>query len=225
MCALADFCLSCGSSIVEICHPLFEGSLCLKCKVNINLWTHLFTLTITFCHVDCCYVIIIFYSFEMSVILWCCRTKYFAGQLHWNPVSVWWGWLPVLLHSVLCRTRGYLVWQCQLLQLSTSFEPSLLWSTFYTTIITAFFFSTDYPPLLPFRCFCKDCLNILVGPETFDKLKDVDPWSCYMCLPSQCNGLLKLRPDWSVRVQEFFVNNSALAFVSDSQFRLFFILL
>uniref|UniRef100_A0A3P9AME2 DNA (cytosine-5-)-methyltransferase n=1 Tax=Esox lucius TaxID=8010 RepID=A0A3P9AME2_ESOLU len=62
------------------------------------------------------------------------------------------------------------------------------------------------------RCFCKDCLNILVGEGTFDKLKDVDPWSCFMCLPSQCNGNLKLRPDWSVRVQEFFVNNSALEF-------------
>uniref|UniRef100_A0A8C8I4U4 DNA (cytosine-5-)-methyltransferase n=1 Tax=Oncorhynchus tshawytscha TaxID=74940 RepID=A0A8C8I4U4_ONCTS len=62
------------------------------------------------------------------------------------------------------------------------------------------------------RCFCKDCLNILVGDGTFDKLKDVDPWSCFMCLPSQCNGSLKLRTDWSVRVQEFFVNNSALEF-------------
>ncbi|CAB1336523.1 unnamed protein product [Coregonus sp. 'balchen'] len=59
---------------------------------------------------------------------------------------------------------------------------------------------------------CKDCLNILVGDGTFDKLKDVDPWSCFMCLPSQCNGSLKLRTDWSVRVQEFFVNNSALEF-------------
>ncbi|XP_029282589.1 LOW QUALITY PROTEIN: DNA (cytosine-5)-methyltransferase 3C-like [Cottoperca gobio] len=62
------------------------------------------------------------------------------------------------------------------------------------------------------RCFCKDCLEILDGPGTFDKLKDVDPWSCYMCQPSQCNGNLKLRPDWSVKVQDFFVNNSAMAF-------------
>lgn len=62
------------------------------------------------------------------------------------------------------------------------------------------------------RCFCKDCLNFLVGDGTFNQLKDVDPWSCFMCLPSQCNGSLKLRPDWSVRVQEFFVNNSALEF-------------
>ncbi|XP_048065488.1 DNA (cytosine-5-)-methyltransferase 3 beta, duplicate a isoform X3 [Megalobrama amblycephala] len=62
------------------------------------------------------------------------------------------------------------------------------------------------------RCFCKDCLNVLVGPGTFDKLKEVDPWSCYICLPSKCYGVLKLRPDWSVRVQEYFANNSAFEF-------------
>ncbi|XP_041859964.1 DNA (cytosine-5-)-methyltransferase 3 beta, duplicate a isoform X2 [Melanotaenia boesemani] len=62
------------------------------------------------------------------------------------------------------------------------------------------------------RCFCKDCLDILVGAGTFDKLKDVDPWSCYMCLPSQCEGNLKLRPDWSAKVQDLFVNNSAMEF-------------
>jgi len=64
------------------------------------------------------------------------------------------------------------------------------------------------------RCFCKDCLNVLVGPGTFEKLKEVDPWSCYICLPSKCYGVLKLRPDWSVRVQEYFANNSAFEFVS-----------
>ncbi|XP_053360127.1 DNA (cytosine-5-)-methyltransferase 3 beta, duplicate a isoform X2 [Clarias gariepinus] len=62
------------------------------------------------------------------------------------------------------------------------------------------------------RCYCKDCINILVGPGTFEKLIDVDPWSCYICLPPKKYGVLKLRPDWSVRVQEFFANNSALEF-------------
>ncbi|XP_061075037.1 uncharacterized protein LOC133109631 [Conger conger] len=62
------------------------------------------------------------------------------------------------------------------------------------------------------RCYCKDCLNVLVGPGTFEQLKDVDPWSCYLCLPSQRYGLLKPRPDWSVRVQEFFANESAMEF-------------
>lgn len=64
------------------------------------------------------------------------------------------------------------------------------------------------------RCFCKDCLDFLVGPGTFERLKEVEPWSCYMCLRSQKHGVLKLRVDWSIRVQEFFANNSALQFVS-----------
>ncbi|XP_029012751.1 DNA (cytosine-5-)-methyltransferase 3 beta, duplicate a isoform X2 [Betta splendens] len=62
------------------------------------------------------------------------------------------------------------------------------------------------------RCFCKDCLDVLVGPETFNQVKSIDPWSCYICKPSDCKGNLKLRPDWSVRVQDFFVNNSAMEF-------------
>ncbi|XP_038165294.1 DNA (cytosine-5-)-methyltransferase 3 beta, duplicate a [Cyprinodon tularosa] len=62
------------------------------------------------------------------------------------------------------------------------------------------------------RCFCKDCLEILVAEGTFEKLKEVDPWSCFMCKPSQCDGHLRLRPDWSVRVQDLFANNSAIEF-------------
>ena len=35
-----------------------------------------------------------------------------------------------------------------------------------------------------------------------------------MCKPSQCKGNLKLRPNWSVKIQNLFANNSAMAFVS-----------
>ncbi|KAL2103403.1 hypothetical protein ACEWY4_000271 [Coilia grayii] len=62
------------------------------------------------------------------------------------------------------------------------------------------------------RCFCKDCLDFLVAPGTFEQLKEVEPWSCYMCQPPQKNGALRLRTDWSKRVQDFFANNSALEF-------------
>ncbi|XP_037095214.1 DNA (cytosine-5)-methyltransferase 3C-like isoform X2 [Syngnathus acus] len=62
------------------------------------------------------------------------------------------------------------------------------------------------------RCFCKECVEILVGRGTFRELKDIDPWSCYICQPTQCQGKLKLRPDWSVKVQDFFANNSAMEF-------------
>ncbi|XP_044066690.1 DNA (cytosine-5-)-methyltransferase 3 beta, duplicate a isoform X2 [Siniperca chuatsi] len=125
------FCLSCGSSEIEVQHPLFEGGLCLRCKEN-------FTETL--------------YRYDedgyQSYCTVCC-----AG-----------------LEVILCGNASC----C--------------------------------------RCFCKDCLEILVGPGTFDKLKDIDPWSCYICKPSQCDGNLKLRPDWSVKVQDFFVNNSAMEF-------------
>uniref|UniRef100_A0AAR2IL56 DNA (cytosine-5-)-methyltransferase n=1 Tax=Pygocentrus nattereri TaxID=42514 RepID=A0AAR2IL56_PYGNA len=128
---IEDFCLSCGNANIEIFHPLFEGSLCFRCKEN-------FTETL-FRYDDDGY---------QSYCTVCC-----AG-----------------LEVILCGNTSC----C--------------------------------------RCFCKDCLNMLVGPETFDKLKEVDPWSCYVCLPPKKYGVLKLRPDWSVRVQEFFANNSAFEF-------------
>ncbi|KAM7405335.1 hypothetical protein PAMP_012604 [Pampus punctatissimus] len=62
------------------------------------------------------------------------------------------------------------------------------------------------------RSYCEDCLNILVGPGTFDSLKVLDPWICYMCQPQQPHGSLVPREDWSIRVQELFANNSAMEF-------------
>ncbi|XP_059189222.1 DNA (cytosine-5-)-methyltransferase 3 beta, duplicate a [Centropristis striata] len=128
---IEDFCLSCGSTELEVAHPLFEGGLCLKCKGN-------FTETLYRYDED---------GYQSYCTVCCAGTE-----------------------VILCGNASC----C--------------------------------------RCFCKDCLEILVGPGTFDKVKDVDPWSCYMCKPSQCDGNLKLRPDWSVKVQDLFVNNSAMAF-------------
>ncbi|KAL1249797.1 hypothetical protein QQF64_020802 [Cirrhinus molitorella] len=62
------------------------------------------------------------------------------------------------------------------------------------------------------RSFCVDCLDILVGQGTFDRLKNLDPWTCYLCAPETSSGALKPRQDWSIRVQEFFANNSAMEF-------------
>uniref|UniRef100_A0A8C9SFW5 DNA (cytosine-5-)-methyltransferase n=1 Tax=Scleropages formosus TaxID=113540 RepID=A0A8C9SFW5_SCLFO len=128
---IEDFCLSCGASNIEIFHPLFKGSLCLKCKDN-------FMETL--------------YRYDedgyQSYCTVCC-----AG-----------------LEVILCGNASC----C--------------------------------------RCYCKDCLNILVGPGTFEQLMEVDPWNCYMCVPPKRYGVLSCRPDWSVRVQEFFVNNSAMEF-------------
>uniref|UniRef100_A0A672RBC9 DNA (cytosine-5-)-methyltransferase n=1 Tax=Sinocyclocheilus grahami TaxID=75366 RepID=A0A672RBC9_SINGR len=62
------------------------------------------------------------------------------------------------------------------------------------------------------RSYCVDCLDILVGEGTFDRLKNVDPWTCYLCAPESSSRALKPRNDWSIRVQEFFANNSAMEF-------------
>uniref|UniRef100_A0A8C1VYT2 DNA (cytosine-5-)-methyltransferase n=1 Tax=Cyprinus carpio TaxID=7962 RepID=A0A8C1VYT2_CYPCA len=62
------------------------------------------------------------------------------------------------------------------------------------------------------RSYCVDCLDILVGEGTFDRLKNVDPWTCYLCAPESSSRALKPRNDWRIRVQEFFANNSAMEF-------------
>ncbi|XP_017295445.1 DNA (cytosine-5)-methyltransferase 3B [Kryptolebias marmoratus] len=125
------YCLCCGVEDIEIFHPLFKGSLCLKCKNN-------FTETLfrydedgyqSYCTI-CCY--------GMEVIL--------CGN------------------DSCCRS------------------------------------------------YCEDCLNILAGPGTFDSLKLLDPWICYLCQPHQPHGALVPREDWSIRVQGLFANNSGIEF-------------
>ncbi|XP_059383507.1 DNA (cytosine-5-)-methyltransferase beta, duplicate b.3 [Carassius carassius] len=128
---IKEFCLSCGSTFVDIIHPLFEGSLCLKCKFNFaeTLYKYDEDGSQSYCTVCCSGV---------EVIL--------CG------------------HHSCCR------------------------------------------------CYCVDCLDILVGEGTFNQLKNVDPWTCYLCAPESSSGALKPRHDWSIRVQEFFANNSAMEF-------------
>ncbi|XP_053902265.1 DNA (cytosine-5)-methyltransferase 3B isoform X2 [Malaclemys terrapin pileata] len=57
------------------------------------------------------------------------------------------------------------------------------------------------------RCFCVECLEVLVGQGTSAKAKEQEPWSCYMCLPQKCYGVLQRRPDWNVRLQDFFTSD------------------
>lgn len=57
---------------------------------------------------------------------------------------------------------------------------------------------------------------MLVHPGNFDKVKSIDPWRCYICDPSQCGGNLKLRPDWRVKIQDFFINNTGMEFVGST---------
>ncbi|KAM4736751.1 uncharacterized protein FYW61_004416 [Anableps anableps] len=125
------FCLCCGTKEIEISHPLFKGSLCLKCKNN-------FTETL-YCYDEDGY---------QSYCTICCYG----------------------MEVILCGHDG-----CH-------------------------------------RSYCGDCLNILAGPGTFDSLKVVDPWICYLCQPHQPHGALVPREDWRFRIQELFANNSAMEF-------------
>uniref|UniRef100_A0A3Q4GWT7 DNA (cytosine-5-)-methyltransferase n=1 Tax=Neolamprologus brichardi TaxID=32507 RepID=A0A3Q4GWT7_NEOBR len=58
------------------------------------------------------------------------------------------------------------------------------------------------------RCFCVDCLDILVDPGASDQARYLDPWRCYMCQPLLRYGVLKRRHDWSLKLQEFFANDN-----------------
>ncbi|XP_058265560.1 DNA (cytosine-5)-methyltransferase 3B isoform X1 [Hemibagrus wyckioides] len=64
------------------------------------------------------------------------------------------------------------------------------------------------------RCFCVDCLDLLVGAGAANSARDLDPWLCYMCQPLQPYGVLKRRHDWSLKLQEFFVNDNGQEFES-----------
>lgn len=70
------------------------------------------------------------------------------------------------------------------------------------------------PPAAWHRCFCVECLEALVGTGTAAEAKLQEPWSCYMCLPQRCHGILRRRKDWSVRLQAFFTSDPGLEYVS-----------
>ncbi|XP_046289758.1 DNA (cytosine-5)-methyltransferase 3B isoform X3 [Marmota monax] len=62
------------------------------------------------------------------------------------------------------------------------------------------------------RCFCVECLEVLVGKGTAEDAKLQEPWSCYMCLPQRCHGVLRRRKDWNVRLQTFFTSDMGLEY-------------
>lgn len=57
------------------------------------------------------------------------------------------------------------------------------------------------------RCFCVECVDLLVGSGSAQAAIREDPWNCYMCCSRNVLGLLKRRDDWSSRLQLFFANN------------------
>ncbi|XP_049628877.1 DNA (cytosine-5)-methyltransferase 3A-like [Suncus etruscus] len=57
------------------------------------------------------------------------------------------------------------------------------------------------------RCFCVECVDLLVGPGEAQAAIKEDPWNCYMCGHKGTYGLLRRRDDWPSRLQMFFANN------------------
>uniref|UniRef100_A0A8C4HT92 DNA (cytosine-5-)-methyltransferase n=1 Tax=Dicentrarchus labrax TaxID=13489 RepID=A0A8C4HT92_DICLA len=57
------------------------------------------------------------------------------------------------------------------------------------------------------RCFCVECVDLLVGQGAAHAAIKEDPWNCYMCGQKSVFGLLGRRADWPSRLQHFFANN------------------
>lgn len=53
-----------------------------------------------------------------------------------------------------------------------------------------------------------------MGTGTAADAKLQEPWSCYMCLPQRCHGVLRRRKDWNMRLQAFFTSDMGLEYVS-----------
>ncbi|MCI4395707.1 hypothetical protein PGIGA_G00195130 [Pangasianodon gigas] len=57
------------------------------------------------------------------------------------------------------------------------------------------------------RCFCVECVDLLVGTGSAQAAINEDPWNCYMCSSKGVFGMLRRREDWTSRLQLFFANN------------------
>ncbi|TSO15204.1 DNA (cytosine-5)-methyltransferase 3A [Bagarius yarrelli] len=57
------------------------------------------------------------------------------------------------------------------------------------------------------RCFCVECVDLLVGTGSAQVAINEDPWNCYMCSNKGVFGMLRRRDDWTSRLQLFFANN------------------
>nr|XP_026693797.1 DNA (cytosine-5)-methyltransferase 3A-like isoform X1 [Ciona intestinalis] len=51
------------------------------------------------------------------------------------------------------------------------------------------------------RCFCTDCLDLMVGAGQYDKLVPLDKWSCYVCTNDSSCSLIVKREDWQEKLR------------------------
>ncbi|XP_045581588.2 uncharacterized protein [Procambarus clarkii] len=52
------------------------------------------------------------------------------------------------------------------------------------------------------REFCTGCVELLVSPSAVQRIKEIDPWYCFLCEPyhPDTHGLLKPRPEWQEKL-------------------------
>ncbi|XP_069470020.1 DNA (cytosine-5)-methyltransferase 3-like [Ambystoma mexicanum] len=54
------------------------------------------------------------------------------------------------------------------------------------------------------RCYCLECLDILVGPGTSKQARSLERWICFLCLPRDSYGLLKRRRKWRTKLKALY---------------------
>ncbi|XP_075050403.1 DNA (cytosine-5)-methyltransferase 3A-like [Mixophyes fleayi] len=62
------------------------------------------------------------------------------------------------------------------------------------------------------RCFCVECVDLLVGSGAAQTAIQEDPWKCFMCERSGVHGLLQRREDWATHLQSLLSNNHDLEY-------------
>ncbi|KAL1771449.1 DNA (cytosine-5)-methyltransferase 3-like [Sigmodon hispidus] len=54
------------------------------------------------------------------------------------------------------------------------------------------------------RCYCFECVDILVGPGTSERINAMACWVCFLCLPFTRSGLLQRRRKWRHQLKTFY---------------------
>ncbi|CAJ0959467.1 unnamed protein product [Ranitomeya imitator] len=110
------------------------------------------------------------------------------------------GWAAELLQYLHLRRTDSNMQAEELLETSDS-------SCLMCTYLTAY---TDNNNPLCSRCFCVDCVDLLVGQGTSQEAIKQDPWYCYMCREESVHDLLQRREDWANHLECLLSNTQNL---------------
>ncbi|XP_067143227.1 DNA (cytosine-5)-methyltransferase 3A-like isoform X2 [Centruroides vittatus] len=62
------------------------------------------------------------------------------------------------------------------------------------------------------RCYCTGCIEVLVSPGAHIKVRETNPWLCYMCseYDSEQNGLIRKKDNWQQNIMFLFRHNQSV---------------